>query len=143
MVSFDLNPAVSPLPIVPVRFVGPTGHRTIDTVLDTGSAECMLSVAVARQLGITVDTSNTPDGFVRGIAQVPKRFWRRTIEIRLADGIAGYAWTTNVAITDADPRFPVLGWAGCFEFFRTTFLGDPRRATLESLTSFPGARYTT
>ena len=143
MVTFDLNPAVSPLPIVPVRFVGPTAHRTIDTVLDTGSAECTLPISIARRLGLTVDTSDTPDGFVRGIAKVPKRFWRRTVEMRLADGNAGYAWTAKIAITDADIRLPALGWSGCLELFRSTFLGQPWRVTLEALPSFPGSRYKT
>ena len=136
-VTFNLASNPSNLPIVQVRFTELNGKfREIETVLDTGSGRCVLTLGIARVLDIEV--SGSPNGTVKGILGVSKNFWLREVTICLDNGKKAFEWKAPIAFTGAQPIFPVLGWIGCFEFFSTTFDGNPRKVIFKSNSSFPG-----
>ena len=48
-------------------------------------------------------------------------------------------WPTIVGFTSAAIRYPLLGVAGCLEYFDVTFLGAGQQMEIEPNSTFPGA----
>ncbi len=109
-------------PIVTVTLIGPAGSVPIDSLLDTAADDTVFSERTAATLGI--DLTNAPAGICEGVGSgpVPVRF--AEVTLRLADNQEQREWKALVAFTAARLRYPMLGFAGCLQFFTATFRGD-------------------
>ena len=91
-------------------------------LLDSGSDETLFFPSQAADLGIDLTKAPTrnkprPGGVTISLAYAD-------VSLRLSDthGTEVYEWTAGVAFGNAGLGYPVLGFAGCLEFFNAFFL---------------------
>jgi hypothetical protein len=127
---------VRPRPIVPVSITGPMDTRARDALLDSAADDTIFPERLAADIGI--DLRNTPRGVGRGVgmAAVPVRFAQ--VVLRLADGKETREWSAVVAFTSAQLYRPLLGFAGCLQFFAANFRGDLEAVELIANSLYPG-----
>jgi hypothetical protein len=127
---------VRPRPIVSVTLIGPKDTRARDALLDSGADDTLFPEKLAADLGI--DLTNAPQTTGSGIGgrQVPVRYAQ--LNLRLSDGIELREWTAWVGFTPGPLSLPVLGFAGCLQFFKATFFGDVEKVELEVNQLYPG-----
>ncbi len=103
---------VRPRPLVAVTVLGPTSSRIRDAV----------SEVLAAQIGL--DLTNAPAGIGAGIgmSNIPLRYAQ--VRLRLTDGFEQREWSAWVGFTPLRIPYPMLGFAGCLQFFTSTFHGD-------------------
>jgi hypothetical protein len=58
----------------------------------------------------------------------------------LTDHGSVWRWPTVVGFSPAPLRYPMLGQAGCLQFFDSRFLGDDRVVEVETKLTYPGTR---
>jgi hypothetical protein len=58
--------------------------------------------------------------------------------LELSDGLQVWRWSATVGFSQAPLRYPILGLAGCLQFFDARFLGESQRVELETNRSYPG-----
>lgn len=122
-------------PIIPITLVGPGGSALFEGLLDTGSDFVVFSEQVAADVGI--DLSQSPATTAAGVGGAASmRF--ADVSLRTADATERREWPARVAFTAAKMRQPILGRAGCLEFFTATFRGDVREVELAVNAAFPG-----
>jgi hypothetical protein len=68
----------------------------------------------------------------------PLRYGEVELEL-VDDNGSSLRWSAVVAFTTAAIRYPLLGLAGCLEFFDVKFLGAAHMIELEPNSSFSGA----
>src|SRR5438309_424991 len=119
---------VRPKPIIGVTVIGPADGRIVQGHLDTASDDTVFPEAMAAKLGI--DLTNAPVGEASGVgmASVPLRF--AEVTLRIANGGERREWPAWVGFTSVPIRRPLLGFAGCLQFFSATFLGDREEVDL-------------
>jgi hypothetical protein len=61
-----------------------------------------------------------------------------TVTLRLTDGLQEHEWAAIVGFTSARLAYPVLGIAGCLQFFATTFFGDREEIEMSTNSLYPG-----
>ena len=141
---FQLNhPIVSlggrwtrPRPVVSVTLIGPQDTRARVALLDSGADDTLFPEQLAAQLGI--DLTNAPPAIGSGIGarHVPVRY--AEVRLRLFDGTELREWPAWVGFTPARLTLPVLGFAGCLQFFTATFRGDLEEVELDTNRLYPG-----
>jgi hypothetical protein len=125
-----------PRTLVQATVVGPTGTEIFDGLLDTGADDTVFPDAYAGRLGI--DLSSAPVGVVVGVASAPLPIRYAHVTLRLTDGREYCEWTALVGFTAAPLRQPLLGFAGCLQFFDATFRGAREEVELATNALYPG-----
>ena len=135
--SLSLTAAVRWRPLVPVTLIGPTGKRRLfpRAVLDPGADDTVFPLAV---LGL-VDGILRPDSG-HGLRWRGQGYSLRfaDVDLELSDGLQVWRWSATVGFSQAPLRYPILGLAGCLQFFDARFLGESQRVELETNRSYPG-----
>jgi len=113
---------VRPRPLVAVTVLGPTRSSIRDAVLDTAADDTIFSEILAAQ--ISLDLTNAPAGVGAGVgmSNIPLRYGQ--VRLRLTDGREQREWFAWVGFTTLRIPYPMLGFAGCLQFFTSTFHGD-------------------
>jgi hypothetical protein len=125
-----------PKPIVPASITGPFGTRGLDCLLDTAADDTVFPDTYARLLRIDLTNAPTGEAGVVGGAVVPVRF--AAVMLRISDGREHRAWPARVAFTAARLTWPLLGFAGCLQFFGAFFDGEREEVELRVNGLYPG-----
>jgi hypothetical protein len=138
-----LRPAVSlggrltrPRPLRLVTLIGPGGGRVQEALLDSGADETVFHDSVAAVLGL--DLSGAPTGSAVGVASTSATTRYAQITLRLTDGREFCEWQGWVGFTSAPLRQPLLGFAGCLQFFHADFRGDREEVELVTNSLYAG-----
>jgi hypothetical protein len=119
---------VRPRPIVAVTVVGPTDSRVRDALLDTGSDDTVFPEELASKIG--VDLSSSPAEPATGVSLAVVSLRYAEVTLRLTDGNEQREWRGWVGFMPAKLIYPVLGFAGCLQFFSAQFQGDREEVEL-------------
>lgn len=123
-------------PLLPVRIFGSRGSRLfLRALLDPGSDDTVFPLDVADIVGASLISGTAHSLRWRG-AQYRLRFGR--VQLQLEGTAETWRWPAVVAFCDAPIRYPLLGNAGCLEFFDVTFRGDQRVLEIERNSSYTG-----
>ncbi len=125
-----------PRPLVQATLVGPSGAFLRDCLLDSGADDTVFPAVAAAQIGI--DLSNAPLGEAAGIASTPVPVRYAQVTLRLTDGREFCEWPAWVGFTAAPLRKPLLGFAGCLQFFDGDFRGAREQVELVTNLLYPG-----
>lgn len=125
-----------PRPMVTVTLIGLTGSEPVDVLIDTGADDSTFRERVAHRIGI--DLTNAPVRFLTGIGPSGYRVRYAQVLLRLTDGVEFREWPAWVGFTDAPLPIAALGFAGCLQFFTTTFHGDREEVELAVNALYPG-----
>jgi hypothetical protein len=87
---------------------------------------------------IGVDLDQAPTGTARGIATGSISIKYATVLMRLHDGHRGCEWPAIVGFASAQINLPLLGFAGCLQYFTSTFHGDLEEVELAVNRLYPG-----
>jgi predicted aspartyl protease len=112
------------------------GSSLREALLDTGADDTVFPESVAVALGI--DLSNAPTAEATGIGTGTGTLRYAPVTLEITDGNEIYKWTALVAFTSLLLRTPLLGFAGCLQYFTATFDGHAERVTLEANALLPG-----
>ena len=61
------------------------------------------------------------------------------VKIEIADGTQLLRWGAVVSFSPAPIRYPILGLAGCLQYFDATFRGDGRMIEISPNSTFSGS----
>ena len=127
-------------PLVSVRIVNPISKRNwryAKVLADSGSDDSIFPISAVGLIGLRSDQLLSTRFHVvwRGTAW-PLQFG--DVELELNDGQCLCRWLTRVAFSPMPTRFPILGQAGCLQFFNATFRGEDHITELEPIPTFPG-----
>ena len=128
---------VRPRPIITVALVGPTSARASPALLDTGADDSVFPESIAVRIG--VDLANAPLGSVSGLGTGRVALRYAQVRLRLTDGQEFREWQGWVGFTRAPLLLPVLGFAGCLQFFGAHFHGDREEVELAVNALYPGS----
>ena len=128
---------LQPQPRVVVTVIGPSDSRSVRALLDTGADVTTFRDDVADLIGL--DLTNAPTRTLTGIGPAGYEVRYAQVQLRLTDGVEYREWPAWVGFTDAPLPVAVLGFAGCMQFFTTTFHGDFEEVTLAVNPLYPGA----
>jgi len=127
---------VRPRPVVFVSLVGPSGVYVERALLDTAADDTVFPDAAAFTAGL--DLTNAPTGEASGVGAAPVVVRYAAGELRLTDGQEMRRWPAWVGFTAARLNQPLLGFAGCLQFFGALFRGDREEVELEVNALYPG-----
>jgi hypothetical protein len=113
--------SVRPRPLVNVGVIGPTGTIVRLAVLDTAADDTVFEEREAARLGL--DLSAMPTNIMAGVGLIPYTVRYAQVTLRLTDGIEYREWPAWVGFTSARLNQPLLGFAGCLQFFSANFRG--------------------
>jgi len=125
-----------PRPLVPVTLLGPAGVHVEQAVLDTGADDTIFHESIATKLGVPLTAA--PQGAAAGIAGVPIAVRYAEVTLRLADNLERREWRAWVGFTPVNLRRPLLGFAGCLQFFDAQFFGEHEEVELITNSLYPG-----
>jgi len=126
--------------MMPVQFGGFGGAVTRTSVLDTGADDTVLPDWIAAALAL--DLTGVEERPIGLAGRKPLRCRYAPVEIQISDGIREtYRWTAIVGFVAAAmlPR-PLLGHAGCLQYFDAEFRGADLDVLRIPNRSFPGTR---
>jgi hypothetical protein len=125
-----------PRPLAPICLIGPADCWVRDALLDTGADDTVFPDLAAAVIGI--DLTNAPIGIATGVAAsaVPLRY--AIVTLRLAAGQERHQWNAWVGFTAAPLRQPLLGFAGCLQFFDANFRGSLEEVELTVNANYSG-----
>ena len=127
---------VRPRPLIDVSVVGPIAARARETLLDTGSDDTIFPEILAVLIGVDLRSAPTVSITNPLLGAIPIRY--ADVKLRLTDGIEYREWPATVAFTPTRLQHPVLGFAGCLQFFTSTFYGDREEVELTVNRLYPG-----
>jgi len=127
---------VRPRPLIAVTLVGPAGSRIREAILDTAADDTVFPESLAAQLGIDLTAAPTGAGSGVGLVTVPLRY--AEVTLRIASPHEQREWQAWVGFTSGKLRRPILGFAGCLQYFTATFLGDQEEVELSVNRLYPG-----
>jgi hypothetical protein len=127
---------VRPRPLVQVTVIGPTGSNVEDAILDTGADDSVFSERLANAIG--VDLRHAPAGYGLGVGSGTIALRYAQVTLRLATNQERREWVGWVGFTAATMQYPVLGFAGCLQFFDAHFRGGQEEVELTINALFPG-----
>ncbi len=106
-------------------------------MLDTGCDDTIFPTAIMQLIGAVA----LPDRGSR-IVWHGKRFsiQHAQVHLFLADDVSTYSWPAIVTFTPAPLKYPLLGTAGCLQYFDARFLGADRAVELEANWTYTGAK---
>jgi hypothetical protein len=127
---------VRPRPIISATLIGPAKTYQDKAHLDPAADDTIFEEKVAAWLGI--DLTNSPTGQGAGVSaqSVPLRY--AEVTLHLTDGTEVREWLGWVGFTPVRIVRPLLGFAGCLQFFTATFYGDIEEAELTPNRLYPG-----
>jgi len=128
---------VRPRPLVTITLVGPSGVYVGQATLDTGADDTVFPEHAAANLGL--DLTNAPTGEASGVGAAPLLVRYAPIELRLTDGREFRRWPAWVGFAGVPFKQPLLGFAGCLQFFGAHFRGDREEVELEVNALYPGS----
>ena len=128
---------VRPRPYVTIGLVGPSDSYVEDALLDTASDDTVFPNAAAAKIGI--DLRNAPIGEASGVGSAPIIVRYAAVELHLTDGKEFRRWPAWVGFTAARLKQPLLGFAGCLQFFGAYFHGDREEVELDVNALYPDA----
>ena len=105
-------------------------------MLDTGADDTVFTMAEAQLLGL--DLSQAPQYTVTGVGSPPYVLAYAQITLRLTDGKEFREWPAWVGFTSAQMAHPMLGFAGCLQFFDALFHGEREEVELTVNGLYPG-----
>lgn len=126
-----------PRPIVDVTLIGPTTSIVRAALLDTGADDTVFTLAEAQLLGL--DLSQAPQYTVAGVGGPPYVITYAPIAMRLTDGVEYREWPALIGFTSARMILPLLGFAGCLQFFDALFRGESEVVELTVNALYPGS----
>ncbi len=125
-------------PLIPITVVGPIGQRQFSRALaDSGGDDTVFPIDVLNLLGAPTRPDTGHRIRWRGNLH-PLRF--ADVELVLADDASTYRWPAVVAFSPAPIVYPILGNAGCLQFFDVRLLGADLSLELETNWKFPGIK---
>jgi hypothetical protein len=124
-----------PRSVVDVTVIGPIAKIIRASLLDTGGDDTVFPLALAAPLGI--DLTGAPTGTLGGVGSVVGTVSYALVTLRITDGTEFCEWPARVGFTTAVKR-PLLGFAGCLQFFRAVFDGDLEEVELTTNRKYPG-----
>jgi hypothetical protein len=104
--------------------------------LDTAADDTVFPEWVAGRVGI--DLASAPAGQAAGVGGEPISVRYAEVTLRLAQGSEHREWKAWVAFSRIRLRHPLLGFAGCLQFFTATFHGDHEEVELTVNSLYPG-----
>jgi hypothetical protein len=123
--------------VILVSLLGPQGTSVDYALLDSGSDDTVFPDFVAADVGI--DLTNAPTGSASGVGPAGAMLLRYAeVILRMTDGHEYREWPARVAFTSLPLHRPLLGFAGCLQFFTTTFHGDREQVELTVNSLYPG-----
>ena len=126
-----------PCPVVNVAVIGPAGTWSGDALLDTGADDTVFPDIVAQKTGTNL--VHAPTGSARGLGSTAPSVLRYAeVLLRLTDGRDFREWPARVGFTNAPLSVATLGFAGCLEFFVSTFDGNLEQVELTVNPRYPG-----
>jgi hypothetical protein len=125
-----------PRPLIQVAMLGPVNTHADLCMLDTGADDTVFPDSVAAVIG--VDLTNAPTGEAAGVGLVSTPIRYAQVTLRLTDGREFCEWPALVGFTAAPLRRPLLGFAGCLQFFDATFRGAREEVELVTNSLYPG-----
>lgn len=128
---------VRPRPLVEVGVVGPVTTRARPALVDSGADDTVFHESLAAIIGVNL--SNAPAlnmNVATAGGVVPVRY--APVMLRLTDGQEMREWPAVVAFTPARLVYPMLGFAGCLQFFDATFRGAAEVVELTANALYPG-----
>jgi hypothetical protein len=104
-------------PIIPIGLHGPSGHRQVFALVDSGAEHSLLSLELIDSLGLPKEGAHAVE--VIGVGGDASLGYLISVEHQLRN----HRWTAPAIFSDiAGLQSPmVLGQAGFFEFFTVTF----------------------
>ena len=117
-----------PRPLITVSIMNVSRTRVVQALLDTGADGTVFPEIVAQDLGLDLSQAETMQA--RGIIGPPTQLWVARVQLRLATSINQVEWSAKVCFTNAPLRTPLLGFAGCLQYFTATFFGDREEVEL-------------
>lgn len=127
---------VRPRPRVRITVVGPSGAYVRHALLDTAADDSVFPEFAASQIGI--ELAAAPVGEASGADGTPILVRYAAVELRLTDGKEFRVWPAWVGFA-ARLKQPLLGFAGCLQFFGAYFRGDREEVELEVNALYPGS----
>ncbi|MFO0929195.1 MAG: aspartyl protease family protein [Gemmataceae bacterium] len=127
---------VRPRPLVDVTLLGPSGSKVVMALLDTGADDSVFPERVAMSIGI--DPSTVPHHTMAGVGSPPQVIAYAPVTLRLTDGNEFREWPAIVGFTAARMTHPLLGFAGCLQFFDALFCGEREEVELAVNNLYPG-----
>jgi hypothetical protein len=121
---------------VNVTLVGPAQSRISPALLDTGADDTVFPETLATQLGLDLTTVPTGSGAGATAGGIPLRYG--SVVLRLTDGRESLEWPAIIGFITARLVQPMLGFAGCLQFFTSTFHGDREEVELTVNGLYPG-----
>jgi hypothetical protein len=125
-----------PRPLVQVTLLGAASVYLAEALLDPGADDTVFPNDAAVQLGL--DLSNAPLGEAVGVASTPVPIRYAQVTLRLTDSRELCEWPALVGFTAAPLRQPLLGFAGCLQFFDADFRGSREEVELVTMPLYPG-----
>jgi hypothetical protein len=116
--------------------LGPTATVTREALLDSGADDTVFPETVATLAGI--DLTNAPTGQAAGVGMTAVVVRYAEVTLRLTDGREFREWPARAGFTAAPLHRPLLGFAGCLQFFTATFFGDREEVELAVNGLYPG-----
>src|SRR5262245_29869745 len=112
-------------PLIPVSILGPSGrHRFFPrALLDPGADDSVFPIALASLLSVRLLADSGHALRWRGQSH-PLRFGH--VDLELSAGSLVYHWSATIGFSAASIRYPILGLAGCLQFFDARFRGEDR-----------------
>src|SRR5262245_2364372 len=126
-------------PLVPVSVIGPSGKRRHfpRALLDPGADDTVFPIAVATLLAVTLRVDTGHGLRWRGQAY-PRRFG--DVSFELSDGQQIWRWPAVIGFAAAPVRYPILGLAGCLQYFDARFRGEDQIVEMETNGAYPGTK---
>lgn len=123
-------------PFVPVRIQNGAGRywNVTHAVVDTGSDDSVFPYEIATLLAINLGEEEFRVRW-RGTAY-PLRFGVAQFELESLDEFC--IWSATIGFSPAPIPYPILGQAGCLQYFDVTFRGADRVVDFEPNGTFPG-----
>jgi hypothetical protein len=123
-------------PIVPIRIIQSQLSSPIDGCVDSAADDTLFPLRLARRRGI--DLAHAPRGEVHAAGHSPLPVNYALVTLLLADGVETCEWEAIIGFADVPLRWPLLGQAGCLQFFDVELRGARREAQLTPNSSFRG-----
>jgi hypothetical protein len=122
--------------LLDVAVIRPRASRLRVAVLDMAADDTVFPASLAALLGI--DLTHAPQGTSSGVGSQGILVQYAQVTLRLTDGREFREWPAWVGFTSASLPYPMLGFAGCLQFFNAHFLGDREEVELTVNNLYPG-----
>lgn len=127
---------VRPRPLIHVALIGPSGTRVERAHIDPGADDTVFPETLAAKIGIDLTNAPVGSGSAVGGQTITLRF--AEVALRITDGRERREWPARVGFAPLALRNPLLGFAGCLQFFSALFLGDREELELTVNSLYPG-----